>query len=124
MARCSGSTPDGTPCRRIVGASQKYCYAHDPHHQKARSRAASKAARSKPSKELQDVKRQLQSLADGVRDGELDRADAAVVGQLLNGLLRALEVERKWRELGDVEDRLSALEEARRGSPGGQHWGA
>lgn len=80
MARCSGSTPDGTPCGRIVGASQEYCYAHDPHHQKARSRAASKAARSKPSRELQDVKRQLQSLADGVRDGELDRADAAVGG--------------------------------------------
>ncbi len=40
----------------------------------------------------------------------MQRADAAVVGQILNVLLQALETERKWHELGELEERLRALE--------------
>jgi hypothetical protein len=47
--------------------------------------------------------------------GELARADAAVVSQVLNVKLRALELERKWKELGELEDRLDALERVLKG---------
>jgi hypothetical protein len=84
MARCAANKPDGTPCERIVGASQKYCYAHDPHHQQARSRAASKAARSKPSRELTALKEQLFTLYEDVREGRIESKIGAVVNQNLS----------------------------------------
>jgi hypothetical protein len=51
--------------------------------------------------------------------GELVRADAAVVSQVLNVKLRALERERKWKELGELEDRLEALERVLKGRNAG-----
>ena len=47
--------------------------------------------------------------------GEVDRADAAVCGQLLNVKLRALEQERKWKEVDELEERLEVLEEVLKG---------
>ncbi len=43
-------------------------------------------------------------MADRVLAGTLDRADAAVAGQLLNIKLLAPETERKWRDLTELED--------------------
>jgi hypothetical protein len=54
-------------------------------------------------------------LADRVLSGEVDRADAAVCGQLLNVKLRALEQERRWREIENHEERLEALESLLKG---------
>ena len=110
MRGCPAIKANGERCRGIVGARSHYCPAHDPAREGARRRAASKAARSKPDAEVRRVKDQLQAIADGVLSGELARADAAVVSQILNVKLRALEVERKWKELGELEDRLDALE--------------
>ena len=65
----------------------------------------------------------MQDLSDKVLAGELDRADAAVCGQLLNVKLRALEVGRKLREAEDLERRMEELEAllaARKERP----WGA
>ncbi len=44
--------------------------------------------------------------------GEVERADAAVCGQLLNVKLRALEVERKVKETEELEERLASLEQS------------
>jgi hypothetical protein len=107
---CPAIKANGERCRGIVGAGSAYCPAHDPAREGARRRAASKAAKSKPDAEVKGVKDQLQALADGVLSGEIARADAAVVSQILNTKLRALELERKWKELGELEDRLEALE--------------
>ena len=70
-----------------------------------------------------EVAEQVQNLSDKVLAGDLDRADAAVCGQLLNIKLRALEVGRKLREAEDLERRMEELEAlvaARRERP----WGA
>jgi len=56
------------------------------------------------------VKTQLQELTDRVLSGVVERADAAVCGQLLNVKLRALEQERRWREIEELEGRLEAVE--------------
>jgi hypothetical protein len=69
MARCSAHKPDGSPCERIVSSSQKYCFAHDPASVERRSRAASKAARSKPNRDLTALKTQFRTVADGVLTG-------------------------------------------------------
>ena len=110
MARCAANKPDGTPCERIVGASQKHCYAHDPHRQEARSRAASKAARSKPNRELTALKEQLFTLYEDVREGRIEPKIGAVANQILNTRLRVIALERDIREQEELAERIEALE--------------
>jgi hypothetical protein len=127
MARCAANTEDGRPCERIVKAAQRYCYSHDPGRADERRRNASKAARSRPSRDLANVKAQLQEMADKVLAGEQDRSAAAVAGQLLNIKLRAIEVERKVKETDELEQRIEALERTSGSSAGGgkaKPWGA
>ena len=110
MPRCIGSKPDGSPCERIVGASQTYCYAHDPSRKAERRRNAARAGRSKPSKELSEVKQRLRELAEDVISGRIDRADAAVAGQLYGTFIRAVGVELKVKEVLELEERIEQLE--------------
>src|SRR5215210_7504706 len=110
MARCAANKPDGNPCERIVSASQKYCFAHDPANAERRSRSASKAARSKPNREIAALKDQLRHIADGVLSGAIPSKNAAVAVQALSALIRAIEQERKIRELEELEDRVAELE--------------
>ncbi len=120
MARCAGTKPDGSPCERIVSASQTYCYAHDPATATQRSRNASKAARSKPSRELTAVKERLRGLAEDVLNAEVDQDAAGVAARILGVYLRAVEQERKLREQEDVLQRIEALEQRAQG--GQRHW--
>jgi glutathione S-transferase len=113
MPRCSGFKPDGNPCERIVGASQTYCHAHDPSRSEQRKRAASKAAKSKPNREVAAIKLRLKDLAEDVLEGRVARADAAVVGQIYNVVLRTLEAERKIREQEELIERLEDLEQTK-----------
>ena len=121
MARCAANKPDGSPCERIVGASQKYCYAHDPHHQQARSRAASKAAKSKPNRELTALKEQLFTLYEDVREGRIEPKVGAVANQILNTRVRVIVLERDIREQEELAERIEALEQKSAESRG---WGA
>jgi hypothetical protein len=86
---------------------------------------ASRAAKSKPSRELVGIKLQLQELTDDALAGKVERGVAAVCGQLLNVKLRAVEVERKIRETEEFEARLEVLERGAEGQRrGGRSWGA
>ena len=103
MARCAAHKPDGEPCERIVSASQRYCFAHDPPNAERCSRSASKAARSKPNRELMALKDQLRHIADGVLSGAILSKNGAVAVQALSALTRAIEQERKIRGLEELE---------------------
>jgi hypothetical protein len=116
MAVCAGYKRDGSPCAITVEPPQSYCWWHDPENAEARRLAASKGGRARPNRELVAVKSQLQEMADEVLSGEVDRAAAAVAGQLLNIKLRAIEQERKLKETEDLEARIEALERAQTGS--------
>jgi hypothetical protein len=114
MPRCAGQKGDGTPCERIVGSSQEYCYAHDPSYAEDRKKAASKAARS-PAKsrsttEIREIKGRLKDLYAAVLEGRAERAAAAVANQIANTQLRAIELERQVREQEELEERLDELE--------------
>jgi hypothetical protein len=122
MPRCAGSKGDGTPCERIVGASSRFCFAHDPQKASQRSRNASKAGRAGPLKELREVKGELRTLAADVLAGGVDRDDAAVASRILAVFLRAVEQERKVKELEDVLPRLAEIER-RLDAEGGRRWG-
>jgi hypothetical protein len=111
VPRCSGSKPDGSPCQRIVGASDEYCFAHDPERAAERRRNAAKAGRSRPNRELQSLKEQANRLYGEVRSGAVAARTGAVLVQLTNVQARLLELERRWREIEEIEERLERLED-------------
>jgi hypothetical protein len=73
---------------------------------------------------LGELKRRFEELAEDVLAGTVNRGDAAVVGQLLNGAVRPVAVGLKAREVEELEGRLEQLEallESR--SEEGSAWG-
>jgi hypothetical protein len=85
---------------------------HTEEHRRHGSKGGKRAGRGRPQVELVNIKRQLQDLADSVLDGSVERADAAVISQVLNVYLRAVSVELKAREQLELVERLDGLEEA------------
>ena len=124
MARCAGTKPDGGQCTAIVNPQQTYCYWHDPDRAGERRRNASRGGKAKSSREIADLKKQLEDLADDVLEGRIERGTAAVVNQLLNTRARLIELERKIKETEEIEERLTALERAQHGRQGGTRWRA
>ena len=116
MSLCAGIKPDGGRCKAQATRSSSFCIGHDPDRVDDRRRRASKGGkrggRGRPQVELSDIKRRLLALTDAVLEGEQDRASAAVAGQLLNGVIRAVGVELKVREQEDLTERLEELEAA------------
>lgn len=128
MGVCAGIKRSGGRCTVSVGAGQEYCHHHDPARADLRSRAASRAGRSRPSRELAGIKTLLSELTErvlGVEGREpLETGPAAVANQLINTRLRAVEVERKVKETDELEARIEALEQRDGQRKGGQRWGA
>src|SRR5215211_458142 len=114
MSNCAFIKGNSERCQARAMEGSEWCYNHDPAYQEQRRRNASRGGKSGgrgiSNKELWDLKNQLQDLANCVLDGRVDRADAAVCGQLMNVKLRALELERRWREVEELETRLEAVE--------------
>ena len=124
MPRCSHTYGDSSQCRRIVSAEQEYCYSHDPGRAGERKRNAARGGRAKASGELGRVKARLHTLADMVEEGQMNRADAAVISQIWGTYLRAVGVELKAREQLEITERLEQLEEDLGHKGGSSRWGA
>ncbi len=124
MHRCPGTKRDGSRCTVSVEPPQTYCWWHDPGNAEVRKQAASKGGkrggRGRAQTELADLKARLSDLADEVLAGNVDKGAAAVAGQLFNTVIRAVSVEMKVREQGEILERLEALEREREG---GRRWG-
>ena len=111
MSRCAGTKADGSPCERIVGASQRYCYAHDASRAGERSRNARRAGRGgSGAAEVRELKRQLEDLTRRVVEGTLESGRAAVAAQLINTRIRLLEYARRMKETEEMDERLAELE--------------
>ena len=115
MAQCAGIKRNGGRCTVVVGPVHTHCYAHDPDRWEERRRNASRGGKSKGNGELAYLKKQVKHLASDVLEGKVEKGRAAVANQLYNTLIRAIEQERKMRELGELAERLEALEEVLRG---------
>jgi hypothetical protein len=110
MDICRATKASGDPCKAPATGPHGFCWAHDPANAEQRSRTASKAARSRPSRELVRVKEQLEDLTRDVLAGELETSRAAVANQLVNTRLRAIEQERKNKETQELAQRVEELE--------------
>jgi len=122
---CTATKRNKERCTLPANGPQGLCWAHDPKNAEKRRRGASRGGRGKarPGRELENIKARLFDLADSVLAGLVRPGAAAVSGQLLNTVLRAVELERKIREAEELEERLAALEN-RLVSQGGSKWRA
>jgi|SRR5215212_10126650 len=124
MARCAAIKANGERCRLDATGKQDTCWAHSPENSEQRRKRASRGGRAKANRELPQIKTLLADLTEQVLSGELQTGRAAVANQLINTRLRAIEVERKIREQGEIEERIASLEDlARNRARGGSRWG-
>jgi hypothetical protein len=118
---CKAITSTGEDCKRTANSYSDYCYAHDPLRADERRENASTAARAKAmrtaspiSAELTRLQQVFEKLADAVLEGEVDRSDAAVAIQALNGArgcvvgtLKAQEQEEMAAEIAEITASLA-----------------
>jgi hypothetical protein len=94
----------------------QWCLNHHPDRDAQRRRAGSKGGkrggRGRPSAELKRLQAVFEGWADDVREGELSRADAAVMCQLLNGARACIRDAVHAREVEELTERMEAIEEA------------
>ena len=124
MARCAGTTRDNRQCTAIVKPPNEYCYQHDPTRSEERKRNASRAGKSAGGRDVKDLKRRISEVVEAVLDGSQDRGRAAVAIQGFNALKGVLELERKVREVDELEARIEQLEQAAGDQKGARKWGA
>ena len=122
MVRCAAIKANGERCRLDATGKQDTCWAHSPENSEKRRKRASRGGRAKANRELPQIKTLLADLTEQVLAGELETGRAAVANQLINTRLRAIEVERKIREQGEIEERIASLEDLARNR--GRGWGA
>jgi hypothetical protein len=123
MPRCPATKRDGGQCTTIVRPPQTHCYQHDPERADERKRNASRAGKSTGGRDVKDLKRRIFEVIDAVLEGSQDRARAAVAIQGFNALRGVLELERKIREVDELEARIEALESEQE-QGGRASWGA
>ena len=114
MAKCAGITQAGTACKGIPIEGSSYCYVHHPDHADERRRHGAKGGRrggrGRPQTEINAAKEKLWQLAEDTLAGEVDRATAAVVAQILNVYLKACAVGLDAQERLEIVPRLEELE--------------
>lgn len=117
---CAGVTKYGRPCPNAPQPDKDVCWHHDPELAERRSRnarAGGRAVHSPATLEISELKDELRALVRDVKDGAVPPGVGAVLNQLLNSMLRAIEQDRKARELDELEERMAALEVRRDGTP-------
>jgi len=128
MAKCSGITRTGTACKGIPIDGSQWCCVHHPDHAEERRRHGAKGGkrggRGRPTTELARLRDRFEELADKVLAGEVERADGAVAGQLLNGARACVRDLLAAREQEEIVERLEELEEGLRHRDGGFGRGA
>lgn len=112
MTQCIGVKPNGDLCKGVATRGSDWCPAHNPARKDARHRSASRAARSKPGREMRDLKAQLETLAEDVLADTIEPKVGAVVNQILNTRVRLIEVERKLRETEELAREVAEISEA------------
>ena len=117
MSRCAGTRADGERCGGRAIEGSEWCFNHHPDYAEARKRNASKGGRrggrgrrSPSTDELSRLQAQFEEIADRVLGGSVERGDAAVVAQLLNGARACVVGLLKAREVEEFDARLSRLE--------------
>jgi hypothetical protein len=127
MARCAGIKADGGRCRAQAIRDSQWCFNHHPDYEKARRQRASKGGkrggRGRSHAELVALKDKLIALGEDVLEGRVDRGNGAVVAQIWNVAIGAIRTGLKAKEVEELEERLSELEDVLAQKKDASAWG-
>jgi hypothetical protein len=116
MRRCSCIKADGQPCKGVPIKGSEWCPAHHPDYVEARRehgrRGGRRAGRGRPLAELHALKAENEDLRQRMIRGELEPRVVSICVQSINVGARLIEVALKAREQQELEQRMTALEEA------------
>ncbi len=126
--RCAAITKAGERCR-LDATHGSYCYQHSPETAEERHQAARRGGKAGGNgrgglSELAGIKRDIRTVIDDVLSERIPTGAGAVAFQGYNALIRAVEQERRIKEMTEFEERLRALEQDAEGQKGGRKWGA
>jgi hypothetical protein len=110
MARCTFIKPGGERCRGVPVRGSTLCAAHHPDYRERRRAGARRGGKARGAGELAEIKSEIRTVIEAVQEMKLNRSVGGVVFQGYNTLLRAVEVERKVREVDELEERIVAME--------------
>ena len=96
--QCSFIKPSGERCRGAATGQNGLCWAHDPANQEKRRRTASRGGKGRANREVADLKAEIKDVIKGVKSGDLDRNDAAVMIQGYRALRDFIALERQVKE--------------------------
>ena len=115
MGECSANKPNGARCKARAMTGSRWCYSHDPATAAQRKRNAAKGGRTgglgRPSSasEVVELREKLRQLAEDTLNGRIEVNVAAVVNQIYNSQLRALEQQRRNRETDELAEKVEEL---------------
>jgi hypothetical protein len=115
MPRCATIKASGERCKAQAMTGYQQCYIHAPELAEKRKHTNRKGGRrggrgrTGPS-EVRKIQDQIRAVIDEVINGSLDKGTGSVAFMGFNSLLRAVEVERRLVELGELEGRMESLE--------------
>ena len=115
-AKCCAIARSGSRCNSAVLPGSSYCWLHDPASAEARKEASRKGGRAKstaararkqipPAMGADELAGWLSTLFNGVMTGRVEPRIGTAASAIARTLLQV-------RELVEIEERLSALEEA------------
>jgi hypothetical protein len=110
MAQCTYIKPGGARCKGVPVSGSTLCAAHHPDYRERRRAGARRGGKARGAGELAEIKSEIRNVIEAVQEMKLNRGVGAVVFQGYNTLLRAVEVERKVREVDELEERIVAME--------------
>ena len=113
-ARCRGVKRDGGPCTLPANSPDGYCWAHSPKHAEERRRMASRAGKSRGSREVANLKGELKDLIGKVEDGPLEPTRG---NTMLRGYGVLLDLIKLERGIFVEEDLARRIEELKRERP-------
>jgi len=115
LDKCAAIKPEGVKCRARAMKGSEWCYNHDPATEAQRKRNAAKGGRTggrgRPSSsgEVVELRQKLRQLAEDTLSGRIEVNVAAVVNQIFNTQLRALEQQRRNLETDELEEKVEEL---------------
>jgi hypothetical protein len=115
MSVCAAIKPSGAKCEARAMKGSQWCFNHHPGTEAQRKHNAAKGGwgrgRSSATSEVTELREKLRQLAEDTLHGCIEVNVAAVVNQIYNTQLRALEQQRRNRETDELVEQVEELME-------------
>jgi hypothetical protein len=112
VARCSAIRVSGERCRGVPIRSSDLCAAHHPDYRERRRSGARRGGKARGTSEMASVKAEIKRVIEDVLESRIERGVGTAAFMGFNALLKAIETERRIREQDELEERITALEQA------------